>query len=107
MIWDCTPGVFNWFYDCDETVHVLEGQVTLITETGTCTVKAGEAIFFPGGSWATWHVTTYVRKIAFLRHTLPLPAGLILRLWKRIISALPGEQAGPTAPGGILSAQKA
>jgi len=84
MVWDCTAGRFNWFYSCDETVHILEGNVSLTTAAGTVTVEAGNAIFFPAGSWATWHVSSYVRKVAFLRHTLPRPAGSMLRAWKRI-----------------------
>ena len=27
--WDCTAGRFNWFYNFDETLHILEGSVTL------------------------------------------------------------------------------
>ena len=26
LLWDCTKGVFNWHYDIDETVYVLEGR---------------------------------------------------------------------------------
>ena len=85
MVWDCTAGRFNWYYSCDETIHILEGSVSLTTAAGTVRVEAGSAIFFPAGSWATWHVKNYVRKVAFLRHTLPRPAGSILRVWKRMI----------------------
>lgn len=106
MIWDCTPGLFTWYYDRDETVHIIAGEVTLTTKTGTCTVKAGDAVFFPGGSSATWYVSTYVRKLAFLRHTLPLPAGLMLRLWKRALTASLRPQVAPPTPVRALSAQK-
>jgi uncharacterized protein len=106
MIWDCTRGVFNWYYNCDETVHIIEGEVTLTTETGTYSVKAGEAVFFPGGSVATWYVDEYVRKIAFLRHTLPLPAGLMLRLWKRTLTTLMRPMTASQSPVGTLSIQK-
>ncbi len=84
MVWDCTAGRFNWFYSCDETVHIVEGDVVLTTAAGTLTLSAGSAFFFPAGSWATWQVDDYVRKVAFLRHTLPRPAGAMLRGWKRI-----------------------
>lgn len=85
MVWDCTAGRFNWYYICDETIHILEGRVSLTTAAGTVTVEAGSVIFFPAGSWATWDVKSYVRKVAFLRHTLPRPAGSMLRVWKRMI----------------------
>jgi hypothetical protein len=84
MVWECTAGQFNWFYDCDETVHIIEGDVIITTETGTVTASAGSSFFFPAGSRATWQVNSYVRKVAFLRHTLPGPAGAMLRGWKRI-----------------------
>jgi hypothetical protein len=85
MVWDCTAGRFNWFYTCDETVHVVDGGVVLTTIAGTVTLSAGEAFFFPAGSWATWQVDNYIRKVAFLRHPLPRPAGAMLRGWKRIV----------------------
>ena len=102
VIWDCTPGKFNWFYDCDETAQILEGEVSLTTEMGTRAVRAGEAIFFPCGSWATWRVDTYVRKVAFLRQTLPLPAGLALRIWKRVANSLP-RSAGTASERGTFA----
>jgi uncharacterized cupin superfamily protein len=84
MVWECTAGRFNWFYACDETVHVVEGDVILTTAAGTIRLSAGSSFFFPAGHWATWQVDSYVRKVAFLRHTLPRPAGAVLRGWKRI-----------------------
>ena len=89
MLWDCTAGIFNWFYNCDETIHVLEGGVTLTTAEGTREVRAGDAVFFPAGSWATWRVDSYIRKVAFLRHPLPLPASWVLRAWRRYGSKKP------------------
>ena|SRR5271170_2917674 len=66
--WDCTAGRFNWYYGLDETVHVLEGAVTLKSPRGhTQRVLAGDTVFFPAGSHAEWTVDTYVRKLAFLR----------------------------------------
>jgi uncharacterized cupin superfamily protein len=88
MIWDCTAGLFNWFYLYDETVHVLEGKVVVTTATGSRTIAAGDAIFFPAGSSATWHVDSYVRKIAFLRQVLPPPAAWGLRAWMRVAAAV-------------------
>jgi uncharacterized cupin superfamily protein len=102
MVWDCTAGRFNWFYNCDETAHVLEGSVTVTTEAGTTTIEAGGAMFFPAGSWATWQVDTYVRKVAFVRHTLPRPVGSMLRAWKRIIARLIVNSVGAPVGRGLL-----
>lgn len=105
MIWDCTEGRFNWFYSCDETVHVLMGSVALTTAAGTITVEAGSAVFFPAGSWVTWQVNGYVRKVAFLRHTLPRPAGSMLRAWKRIAERLIIHPVSAPVEQGLLKAR--
>ena len=71
-IWDCTAGRFNWFYDIDETVYLIEGSVIIKDHAGGVSqVKAGETIFFPTGSSAEWTVPNYVRKFAILRAPLP------------------------------------
>jgi uncharacterized protein len=81
MIWDCTAGTFRWYFGVDETVHILEGGVTVSDDTGHIRMlKAGDIAFFPAGTWMTWRVDTYVKKIAFLRHALPQPFGLALRM---------------------------
>src|SRR5216684_3397890 len=75
--WDCTAGRFNWYYSFDETLHVLEGSVTLKDPAGTSRlVAAGDTIFFPAGSRAEWTVDRYIRKLAFCR--TPLPRYIIL-----------------------------
>src|SRR5260370_14786656 len=70
-IWDCTAGRFNWFYDVDETVYVIEGGVVVIVAGAARRVSAGDTIFFPAGTRAEWHVEDYIRKIAFCRVPLP------------------------------------
>jgi hypothetical protein len=70
--WDCTAGRFNWFYSFDETLHILEGEVTLKFPTGASQrVVAGDTVFFPAGSTAEWTVDKYVRKLAFCRTPVP------------------------------------
>ena len=32
ILWDCTAGKFNWHYDFDETVHIVEGSVVVRSE---------------------------------------------------------------------------
>ena len=74
LIWDCTAGRFNWFYDVDETVYVIEGGVVVKDSTGAARrLAAGDTIFFPAGARAEWHVESYIRKIAFCRAPLPRP----------------------------------
>jgi uncharacterized cupin superfamily protein len=96
-MWDCTAGRFNWHYDSDETVYVIEGAVSVIREHGgaACLLKAGDTAFFPAGSSAEWIVNNYVRKIAFLYHVPPRVTflGQMKDLLKRTLS-----RAGPDAP---------
>ncbi len=78
-IWDCTAGRFNWFYDIDETVYVIEGSVTVRDHHGaTRTLMSGDIAFFPAGSSAEWTVNKYVRKLAFLRQP-PNPYVMLLQ----------------------------
>lgn len=70
--WDCTAGRFNWFYSFDETLHILEGGVTLKYPSGASRrISAGDTVFFPAGSSAEWTVDNYIRKLAFCRSPLP------------------------------------
>lgn len=103
MIWDCTAGTFNWFYDCDETVHVMEGGVTLTTSAGTRSITKGDAIFFPAGSQAIWQVEKYILKIAFLRQTLPVTMGMALRVWRRLLRINPGTRLGQAVRTGAIT----
>jgi uncharacterized cupin superfamily protein len=84
-IWDCTAGRFNWFYDIDETVYVIEGSVTVRDHQGaTRTLVSGDIAFFPAGSSAEWTVDEYVRKVAFLRK----PTSPWVRLLQRVCNKL-------------------
>ena len=83
--WDCTSGSFEWRYDLDETIHVLEGSATITDETGrTWTVKAGDIVTFRPGTRARWVVPTYVRKLAFCRQPMPRAAGLVAAVARKM-----------------------
>jgi uncharacterized protein len=104
-IWDCTAGRFNWYYDADETVFVIEGGV-VIKDAGGATrrIDAGDTIFFPAGVSAEWHVKDYIRKFAVVR--TPLPRALIyarrgFRFLKRCVNGGGSKNAVPaTFPSG-------
>jgi hypothetical protein len=99
--WDCTAGRFNWFYGFDETLHILEGSVTLKAPSGsTRLVTAGDTVFFPMGSQAEWTVDTYIRKLAFCRTPLPgvlVSARDVGRKLKRLMNG-----GGQPEPSGLL-----
>lgn len=93
MIWDCTRGKFRWFFGVDETVHILEGEVAVSNDFGHRRVlRAGDIAFFPAGTWMTWEVNDYVRKVAFLRHAMPRPMGFALRAMNFAINLVRGRK---------------
>jgi uncharacterized protein len=93
LLWDCTAGRFNWFYDVDETVFVLEGSVTIKDQEGSVRrVAAGDWIFFPKGSHAEWTVHDYVRKVAFCRSPMPKPIQFARRVY-RVLKKLAGRSS--------------
>lgn len=97
-IWDCSAGKFNWYYNIDETVYVLEGSIILKDHAaGSRVVKAGDTIFFPAGSKAEWTVPQYVRKVAFLRAPLPRPVQFARRVY-RFIKRAAGKGSAETTP---------
>lgn len=80
LIWDCTPGQFEWRYDIDETIHILEGSVVLDDGvTPSRRLGPGDVVFFPAGAVVHWTVETHVRKLAFFRRQLPKPLALLSR----------------------------
>jgi hypothetical protein len=93
FIWDCTAGRFNWHYDADETVYVIEGGVVVRDWGGTPRrLAAGDTIFFPAGARAEWHVESYIRKIAFVRSPLPRPV-LMAKRCVRYVKSLFGKRS--------------
>ena len=72
-LWTCEPGKFDWTYEWDEFVHVLEGEVTITEDGGTSyTLRPGDMAHFPLGLNTHWHVTKAVKKFFVLRTPEPL-----------------------------------
>jgi uncharacterized protein len=85
MVWQCSAGKFNWHYDFDETILILEGSIVLESDTMPPTrYGPGDVIFFKDGAHARWHVEGHVRKLAFCRKTQPVLLGLALRVISKI-----------------------
>lgn len=88
-VWDCTAGTFNWYFALEETVQILEGEVTVSSaDQAPRTLRAGDAAVFPAHTWAQWHIPRYVRKHAILRPHAPRPIQILMRFY-RVVSALP------------------
>jgi uncharacterized cupin superfamily protein len=85
MVWQCSEGKFNWYYDFDETILILEGSIVLESDTMPPTrYGAGDVIFFKDGAHARWHVEGHVRKLAFCRTTQPMLLGFALRVVNKL-----------------------
>ena len=105
LVWDCTAGRFKWIYDVDETIHILEGAVSLTQIDGSIKrLQAGDVVFFPAGSSAMWQVHGHVRKLAFFRQPVPKPVSLFLRAFRKAAglaggggAAMAGSDAAPGA----------
>jgi ethanolamine utilization protein EutQ (cupin superfamily) len=92
LVWECTAGRFNWFYGIDESVYVVEGSMRLKDSNGNQRlVNAGDTVFFPAGSHAEWTVDKYVKKVAFLRSTVPAPVAVGIRVFRRLWRLLSGS----------------
>jgi uncharacterized protein len=80
-VWDCTAGEFRWFFGWDETVVIQEGEVHVTAEDGSQRLlTVGDIAYFRQGTWSTWRVDNYVRKIAFLRKPFPEPIATLYRI---------------------------
>ena len=85
IVWECTEGKFNWYYDFDETILILEGSIVLESDTmKPVRYSAGDVIFFRDGAHARWHVEDRVRKLAFCRTTQPMLFGFALRVFNKL-----------------------
>jgi uncharacterized cupin superfamily protein len=87
VVWSCTEGKFNWYYDLDETVVIIEGSIVL--ESDGMPPKrfgVGDVIVFRHGAHVKWHVEGYVKKVAFLRLSNPLPLGFAIRAVNKLRS---------------------
>ena len=98
VMWDCTAGRFNWFYDIDETVVIMEGSVTVRDAAGhSTTLKPSDTFFFPAGTQFHWTVPRYVRKVAFVH----IPMSHKMRWLRRVYHSLwnllrPGSKSAPS-----------
>jgi uncharacterized protein len=80
VVWQCSEGKFQWYYDFDETILILEGSIVIESDGMPPTrYKPGDVILFKDGAHAKWHVESQVRKLAFCRVTQPVMLGFALR----------------------------
>ncbi len=96
LIWDCTPGRFEWRYQTEETIHILEGSVILDDGIEPAhRLGPGDIVFFPAGAVVRWEVETHVRKLAFFRRQLPKPLEIVVRGMRTAKKAIRSSQPKP------------
>jgi uncharacterized protein len=104
IVWHCTEGKFNWYYNFDETILILEGSIVLENdELRPTRYGPGDVIFFKDGAHAKWHVEGHVKKLAFCRKTSPLWLGLAIRAigkLKRMFVPVAGQKAASLMAAG-------
>ena len=99
LMWDCTAGRFNWFYDTDEVIHVLEGSVVIEDDAGVSRrLQAGDTFLFPAGSRYLWTVSDYIRKVAFLYSPLSPEMRIVRGILGRVTAPFRRKPAGTVAP---------
>lgn len=85
IVWQCSEGKFNWYYDFDETILILKGSIVLDSDMIRSTrYGPGDVVFFKNGAHAKWHVEGHVRKLAFCRTTQPVLLGFVARVISKI-----------------------
>jgi uncharacterized cupin superfamily protein len=104
LVWECTEGKFDWYYDFDETILILEGAIVVESDTMRPTrYGPGDMIFFRDGAHARWHVEARVRKLAFCRTTQPFALGFALRAFNKIKRMLtPSEKRASASLVGSI-----
>lgn len=81
ILWDSTAGKFDWHYDFDEIIQIVDGEVELTFPSGTVTtVRPGDVVYFPGAQIVRFNVPTYVRKVALYSSHASLPRRLARRV---------------------------
>lgn len=94
IVWECSAGSFNWHYDFDETVHFIEGSVTIKDAHGqTQHLGAGDIVVFPAGSHAIWNVHSRIRKVAVCKRALPRQLGTVISFLRSLKRRLKGGQS--------------
>ena len=88
-VWACDgPSTFEWRFDLDETVYVLEGRVEVTYLGRQFTLEPGQTAVFKAGTRAVWHVPAHLRKVFKLHHP-----GRLALWWRQWWPAETGARA--------------
>ena len=98
VMWDCTAGRFNWYYDIDETIHVVEGSAVLQGRNGQQhLLMPGDVFLCAAGTCYEWTVRSYVRKIAFVHRPMSAKMKALQRAYRGLKGLFkPGSRVSQT-----------
>jgi uncharacterized protein len=102
VMWDCTAGRFDRFYEHEEVAHVLEGCVIIEDAAGVRQIlQTGDTFLFPAGSRYEWTVPNYIRNITFSYAPLSRQMRLIKRIFQHLTAPFRRKRATwATTPDG-------
>lgn len=60
--WECEPSTFDWHYDVQEICYLLQGKVTVKSNSEEVTFEKGDLVTFPAHLSCVWVVHEKVRK---------------------------------------------
>ncbi len=73
------PSTFEWRFESDETVYILQGQVDVTYQGHQFSLRPGDTAVFQAGTRAVWHVPDQVLKSYTLNHPSTLT-----RWWRQL-----------------------
>jgi len=73
------PSTFEWRFESDETVYILQGQVDVTYQGHQFSLRPGDTAVFQAGTQAVWHVPEKVLKSYTLNHPSTLT-----RWWRQL-----------------------
>jgi len=93
-LWDCTAGVLDITFGCDEWAHILEGEVIVRSADRTHRLGPGDVALFCKGLPTQWEIPRYVKKLWVHRRSPRPPLWLrVVRKLRRIATAWGGWPA--------------
>ncbi|MBA2542479.1 MAG: DUF861 domain-containing protein [Deltaproteobacteria bacterium] len=73
--WSCDVGRYEFAFDYDEFIYLIEGEMTVTQGDRQWIVRAGDTAHFPQGVTVIWEVTRRVTKYFVARAPFPYAAG--------------------------------
>ena len=93
-VWQTSAARFDWFYDSDEIVTVIDGEVFVDDHVhGARRLGPGDVAFFPAGARTTWRVPDHLRKIATLKRPVPVLVSAVRRWFRAVKDMIKPSQA--------------